>query len=63
MNSIAHPDLLADILAYCERVGMSRAEFGIKAMRDPRFVYDLQKGRECRQATVRRISDFIGGNQ
>jgi len=59
MEHIAHPDLLADILAHCEAVGLSRAEFGRQAMNDPRFVYDLEAGRECRRATVERVRGFM----
>lgn len=59
MTSAAHPDLLADILAFCEAHGLSRAEFGRSAMNDPRFVYDLEAGRECRRATVERAREFM----
>lgn len=55
----AHPELLAEILAYCEANGLSRAEFGRQAMNDPRFVYDLEGGRECRRATVERARGFM----
>lgn len=61
MSSIPHPELVADILAHCEAAGISRAEFGIKALNDPRFVYDLQAGRECRQATIAKARAFMAG--
>lgn len=59
MSSIPHPDLLADILAHCEANGLSRAEFGKRAMNDPRFVYDLEAGRECRRATIEKARNFM----
>lgn len=54
MNDIKHPDLLAEILAFCEAKAISKADFGRLHMADTSFVYDLEKGRECRQATLKR---------
>lgn len=59
MREAQHPDLLAEILAFCEASGLSRAEFGRQAMNDPRFVYDLDAGRECRRATIERARTFM----
>jgi len=52
MANIAHPDLLADILSYCERENLSKAAFGKRAFKDPRFVFDLEAGRQCLPRTV-----------
>ncbi len=54
MSNIKHPDLLAEILAFCEATDLSKADFGRLHMVDTSFVYDLEKGRECRQKTIER---------
>ena len=59
MADIIHTDLLSDILAFCEANGLSRGEFGKRAMNDPRFVYDIQAGRECRRATIGKARAFM----
>lgn len=59
MAEIIHTDLLTEILAFCEANGFSRAEFGKQAMSDPRFVYDLEAGRECRRATIGKARAFM----
>lgn len=51
MEQQPHQDLIEVIDAYCERHGISPSAFGIKMMRDPRFVFDLKKGRELRRST------------
>ena len=59
----AHPDLVAEILAFCGIAGMSRAQFGSLAMRDPNFVYDIQSGkRECLPRTVQKARDYMAAN-
>ena len=35
------------------------ARFGVEAMRDPRFVFDLRNGREPRERTVVRVEAYI----
>lgn len=59
----AHPQLLAEIAAYCEATGMSRSAFGACAMNDPSFVSDLEAGRECRQRTITRVRRFMESGQ
>jgi hypothetical protein len=59
MSSIAHPELLAEIAAFCERSSMSAATFGKQAMGDPRFVYDIRSGRQCLPRTVEKARAFM----
>lgn len=33
--------------------------FGRRALRDPRFVFDLRNGREPGPATCRRVADYL----
>ncbi len=59
----AHPDLLADILAFCATRGLTKTEFGKAALNDPKFVFDLEAGRECRRATIRRVQRHLTGQR
>jgi hypothetical protein len=54
-KKIKHPALLADINAFRALNGLSKAKFGTEHMGDPKFVYDLESGRECRMATVQKV--------
>jgi hypothetical protein len=56
-----HTELRADVLAYCEAHGMTKTAFGVKAVGDPRFVADLEKGREPRWSTIERVRLFMRG--
>lgn len=56
---IPHKDLVAEIDAFCEAAGMSRSRFGAAAVRDPRFVFDLEDGRECRSKTLNAVRNFM----
>lgn len=38
---------------------MPAARFGRQVMGDPRFVFDLRKGREPRPQTVRRVLSYL----
>jgi len=38
---------------------MPAARFGREAMKDPRFVFDLRRGREPRQRTIERVRAFL----
>lgn len=59
MPHIPHQDLLDDIEAFCAARNMSKAAFGREALRDPRFVYDIEKGRECLPRTIRKARHFL----
>jgi hypothetical protein len=44
---------------FLQRSGMPPARFGRNAVRDPRFVFDLRRGRELRPATAQRIKAYL----
>lgn len=50
---------LSNIESFLRRTGMPPARFGREAVRDPRFVFDLRKGREPSARTQRRIAYFM----
>lgn len=54
------PDALkAEIERFLNITKMSPTRFGMAAVNDPRFVFDLRSGREPRSATMRRAVDFM----
>ena len=54
-----HADLLSDIEAFCAARGLSDSKFGMEAMGDPTFLWDVRAGRELRRATIRRVRDWM----
>lgn len=59
MVKSVHQALVADIKTAIARLDMSKAEFGILAVNDPRLVYDLDKGRELRSATEAKVKEAL----
>lgn len=53
----AGPDLLDEIEAFLGATGMTASTFGLEAMGDKSFVYDLRRGREWRNATEVRARE------
>ena len=51
--------LLREIEKFLRSSGVPAARFGRDAINDPRFVFDLRRGREPRPQTVARIVDFL----
>lgn len=51
--------LLSRIEAYLRRTGMPPTRFGREAVRDPRLVHDLRRGRTVGDKIVRRVTAFI----
>jgi hypothetical protein len=51
--------LLRRVERHLRRFDVPPARFGIEAVRDPRFVFDLRNGREPRQRTVDRVEAYI----
>jgi 2,4-dienoyl-CoA reductase-like NADH-dependent reductase (Old Yellow Enzyme family) len=51
--------LLRDVEKYLRNSNTPAARFGREVLRDPRFVFDLRKGREPRQRTVERVRAFL----
>jgi hypothetical protein len=51
--------ILRDVEKFLKISNMPATRFGREAMKDPRFVFDLRRGREPRPTTVRRIRAFL----
>ena len=51
--------LLTTIERYLRKSGTAPTRFGRDAVGDPQFVADLRRGREPRETTVRRVSDYL----
>jgi hypothetical protein len=54
--------LLSNILRFCKSRKWSRRRFGVEAMSDPAFVYDLENGKEPTVPTYNKIKEFIRDN-
>lgn len=61
MSEIEPHPLLAKVDAYRAKAKLSRSAFGYMAVGDPRFVFDLEAGREPRRKTMRRVEEFMRG--
>jgi len=55
--------LLTKIERHLRTTAISPSRFGREAARDPRFVFDLRRGREPRDATTRRVIAFMSNRQ
>ena len=51
--------LLREIEIFLRSSGVPPTSFGRRAVNDPRFVFDLRRGREPRPETVARVVDFL----
>ncbi|MGJ8535760.1 MAG: hypothetical protein ACSHW2_01275 [Parasphingopyxis sp.] len=51
--------LLIDIDRFLRRSGISPTRFGREAVNDPRFVFDIRKGRECGGKVSARVYAFM----
>jgi len=51
--------LLRHVERYLKASNTTAARFGREAMGDPRFVFDLRRGREPRPGTIKRILSFL----
>lgn len=51
--------LLRDIERHLNQSDTEPTRFGRDAVRDPRFVHDLRRGREPRPANVERVRNFL----
>ncbi len=51
--------LLTSVERYLRTRNVPASRFGREAARDPRFVFDLRRGREPRPATRARVLAFI----
>jgi hypothetical protein len=55
--------LIRQIEVFLRNTRMPPTTFGRLAARDPRFVFDLRKGREPRPCTERRVEHFMNNYQ
>ena len=51
--------LLREVEKFLNRSQTAPTRFGRDAVGDPRFVFDLRRGREPREATVERVRAFL----
>jgi hypothetical protein len=51
--------LLREVEKFLNRSQTAPTRFGRDAVGDPRFVFDLRRGREPRPATVQRVRTFL----
>lgn len=52
-------DFIDEIDAFLARTGMTETRFGISALGDPNFIFDLRSGRDVRLTTVERVRQFM----
>lgn len=57
--SIKHPDLHAEIVAYCRARGIKPSRFGQDALGDPAFIRSLERGRELRRGTIAAVRRYM----
>jgi 2,4-dienoyl-CoA reductase-like NADH-dependent reductase (Old Yellow Enzyme family) len=50
---------IRSIETFLRRTGMPRTRFGREAVRDPRLVHDLRRGRQPSDRMQRRIEHFM----
>lgn len=55
--------LLREVEKFLKRSEVAPTRFGRDAVGDPRFVFDLRKGREPRARTVARVRAFLEADQ
>ena len=55
--------LLREVEKFLRRNGVAPTRFGRDAVGDPRFVFDLRRGRDPRPRTVARVVAFLEGCQ
>ncbi|RIJ15984.1 hypothetical protein D1227_06265 [Henriciella mobilis] len=53
-----HP-ILSRIEAHLAASGQTPTAFGVAALSDPNFVFDLRDGRDLRRDTVKRIEIYL----
>ncbi len=54
---------LRRIERYLKQSGMRPAQFGRRAARDPRLVFDMRRGREPRHRLAARLSAFLDNRE
>lgn len=56
-------DFLKTVENFIKKTGISETSFGIAALKQPNFVFQLKEGRECREATQKKVICFINNYQ
>lgn len=56
-------DLLREIEAFCEEIGIAEATFGSRAVRDGKFVGRLRDGKGVTIATIDRVRAYIAAER
>ena len=51
--------ILRDVEKFLRNSDMPATRFGRQAVRDPRFVFDLRRGREPRPSTIEKVRAFL----
>lgn len=51
--------ILRDVERFLTAKNISPAKFGRECVGDPRFVFDLRRGRTPRPNTIRRVQSFL----
>jgi len=52
-------NLLREVEKFLKVSDMPAVRFGRESVKDPRFVFDLRKGREPRPRTIARVRAFL----
>ena len=55
--------LIYDVEKFLRQTKTAPTRFGREAVGDPRFVFDLRRGREPRTTTIRRVKQFLENGQ
>ncbi len=55
--------LLTSVERYLRRAAVAPSRFGREVAGDPRFVFDLRRGREPRASTAARVQAFIAARE
>jgi hypothetical protein len=58
-----HPELLREILSFCEERGIPKSVFGRAAVKDASLVTQIEAGRELRMRTIARVRDFMATHE
>lgn len=52
-------EFLKRIELFLKQSGMSATSLGIKALKNPRFVFDIRKGNGCTVKSMQKVDDFM----
>lgn len=52
-------EFLKSIERFLEEYRLTPTSFGMNAIKDPNFVFNLRNGRECREETQKKVLEFM----